>query len=75
LRDSVPLISEPRNLDASIEEVFQTMLGVSCERRPETEAIACVPASELVTAIVGFGGVLSGACIIKCGVATAVKMA
>jgi hypothetical protein len=32
LRASVQLVSDPRNLDASVEEVFQMMLGVACER-------------------------------------------
>ena len=34
LRESVQLVSEPRNLDASVEEVFQLMLGVACNRDP-----------------------------------------
>ncbi len=32
LRESVHLVSDPRNLDASVEEVFQLMLGVNCRR-------------------------------------------
>ena len=32
LRESVQLVSDPRNLDASVEEVFQLMLGVNCRR-------------------------------------------
>ena len=32
LRESVHQVSDPRNLDASVEEVFQLMLGVECER-------------------------------------------
>ena len=34
LRESVQLVSDPRNLDASVEEVFQLMLGVNCRRDP-----------------------------------------
>jgi chemotaxis protein CheX len=64
LRESVDEISDPRNLDASVEEVFHLMLGVDCER----EASPSTPESEAVTAVVGFGGVLSGACVFRsCG--------
>ena len=60
LRESVHLVSDPRNLDASVEEVFQLMLGVNCRRELRT-----VSSQELesVTAVVGFGGLLSGACV------------
>ena len=34
LRESVQLVSDPRNLDASVEEVFQLMLGIACRRDP-----------------------------------------
>ena len=34
LRESVQLVSDPRNLDASVEEVFQLMLGVELPARP-----------------------------------------
>jgi chemotaxis protein CheX len=61
LRDSVHLVSDPRNLDASVEEVFHLMLGVSCEKsHPQT-----VQPDESVTAVVGFGGLLSGACVFR----------
>ncbi len=32
LRASLQQVSDPRNLDASVEEVFQLMLGVNCRR-------------------------------------------
>ena len=32
LRESVHLVSDPKNLDASVHEVFQLMLGVECQR-------------------------------------------
>ena len=32
LRESVQQVSDPRNLDASVEEVFRLMLGLECER-------------------------------------------
>jgi hypothetical protein len=32
LRESLHLVSDPENLDASVEEVFRMMLGVECER-------------------------------------------
>ena len=32
LRESVEQVSDPRNLDASVDEVFRLMLGVECRR-------------------------------------------
>ena len=32
LRESIEQVSDPRNLDASVEEVFRLMLGVECQR-------------------------------------------
>ena len=71
LRESVHLVSDPRNLDASVEEVFQMMLGVNCERFSGLATIE----PESVTAVVGFGGLLSGACVFKSGSSTAMKVA
>ncbi len=71
LRESLVEIADPRNLDASEREVFQLMLGVDCQdgQAPlETEA-------EFVTAMVGFGGVLSGVCVFRSGGATACRVA
>ena len=62
LRESVQLVSDPRNLDASVEEVFQLMLGVECGR----DRVRAIEA-ESVTAVVGFGGLLSGACVFRPG--------
>jgi chemotaxis protein CheX len=71
LRESVQLVSDPRNLDASVEEVFRLMLGLECRR----DAGLAVVEQELVTAVVGFGGLLSGACIFRSGARAAVKIA
>lgn len=71
LRESLQLISDPGNLDASVEEVFQLMLGLNCKRVSET----LLPESESVTAVVGFGGVLSGACVFRSGGKAAMKIA
>ena len=70
-RDSVQLIANPSNLDASVEEVFRLMLGVGCSRTVETLEAR----SESVTAVVGFGGALSGACLFSCGETTARNIA
>jgi len=71
LKESVQLVSDPRHLDGSVEEVFQMMLGVACARFsgpvPQEE--------ESVTAVVGFGGLLSGACVFRSGSSTAIKIA
>ncbi|MGP8251292.1 MAG: chemotaxis protein CheX [Terracidiphilus sp.] len=72
LRESVAQVADPRNLDASVEEVFELMMGVKC-RRAMTE----IPAhhAESVTAVVGFGGLLSGACVFKLASETALVVA
>jgi len=71
LRESVEQVSDPENLDASVDEVFRLMLGVDCRR----EAAEPVPEKESVTAVVGFGGLLSGACVFSCGSRAALKIA
>jgi chemotaxis protein CheX len=75
LRDSVQMVSDPRNLDASVEEVFQLMLGVDCRRETEAEALRAGVELESVTAVVGFGGLLSGACVFRSGAQAAMKVA
>lgn len=72
LGDSIARLSDPRNLDASVEEVFAMMLGWTC--RPGEPACEDHPTNSL-TAMVGFGGVLSGACIVRAGVEAALKIA
>ena len=72
LRESVHLVSDPKNLDASVEEVFKMMLGVNCQRYLGPVEIA---EPESVTAVVGFGGLLSGACVFRSGASTAIKIA
>ena len=71
LRESVHLMTEPGNLDASVEEVFQLMLGIACRRDPRPAVIE----PESVTAVVGFGGLLSGACLFKSSSSAAIKIA
>jgi chemotaxis protein CheX len=71
LRDSLQLVSDPRNLDASVEDVFQLMLGVACERHPGP----VFKEQESVTAVVGFGGLLSGSCLFTSGSSAAMKIA
>jgi chemotaxis protein CheX len=71
LAESVDEVSDPRNLDASVEEVFRLMLGVGCRRDYRPPQIE----SESITAVVGFGGHLSGACIFRTCGSTAVQIA
>jgi chemotaxis protein CheX len=71
LRESVHLVSDPKNLESSVEEVFQMMVGVRCQ-------LDSGPAhfdGESVTAVVGFGGVLSGACVFRTGGSAAIEIA
>jgi len=71
LRESVEQVSDPRNLDASVEEVFRLMMGLECKRVKGP----AVTENESVTAVVGFGGVLSGACVFKSGGKAAMTIA
>jgi chemotaxis protein CheX len=71
LRESLQEVSDPKNLDSTVEEVFQMMLGVACKRNPG----APLNEPESVTAVVGFGGLLSGACVFRSGSSTAIKIA
>jgi chemotaxis protein CheX len=71
LRESVESVADPRNLDASVEEVFRLMLGMECLRTDKSVNSA----EESVTAVVGFGGMLSGACVFRSGTKAAIKIA
>jgi chemotaxis protein CheX len=71
LRENLHLVADPRNLDSSVEEVFHMMLGAACvptEEMPIDEA-------ETITAVVGFGGLLSGACVFRSGSSAALDIA
>ena len=71
VRGSLGKVSDPRNLDRSVEEVFYMMLGVQCDRDLAPDTLE----TEAVTAVVGFGGVLSGACVFRASAATAAEIA
>jgi chemotaxis protein CheX len=71
LRESIQLVSDPKNLDDSVEEVFRLMLGVECRRDPARPSLE----KESVTAVVGFGGLLSGACVFRSGSRGAMEIA
>ena len=72
VRGSLEKVSDPLNLDRSVEEVFRMMLGVQCAR--DCGAPTALDA-EAVTAVVGFGGVLSGACVFRASANTAIEIA
>jgi len=71
LRSSIDRISDPASLDEAVHEVFQLVLGAESAVEP--------PASgrhgESVTAVVGFGGILSGACVLQCSAHDAIAIA
>jgi chemotaxis protein CheX len=71
LRENLHLVADPRNLDSSVEEVFNTMLGAACFLTEKTP----VEESETITAVVGFGGLLSGACVFRSGGSAALNIA
>jgi chemotaxis protein CheX len=71
MKESLTLVSQPENLDKSVDEVFSTMIGVHCE--PGEYPVNHEP--ELVTAVVGFGGAMSGACVLRMGQTIALRLA
>ena len=71
LRESLTLVSDPKNLDETVVEVFRMMMGIDCLR--DSGPVLLEP--ESVTAVVGFAGLLSGACVFKSGSSTAIKIA
>jgi chemotaxis protein CheX len=75
LRDSSHLVSDPENLTVSVLEVFETMIGVVCETAPQEVSKKSAIEIESVTAVVGFGGILSGACVITCDESSARQIA
>jgi len=75
LRDSMHLITDPANLQASVREVFGTMLGVRCEEENDAAVGLRSSSEESVAAVVGFAGTLSGACVLQCDSLTAQRMA
>jgi chemotaxis protein CheX len=76
LRQSLTEVSDPLHLDQSVEEVFQTMLGVSCRRVPNVDVQESAKQEpDSVTSVVGFGGLLSGACVFLTGAAAAIDIA
>src|SRR3569833_1286346 len=75
LRDSSHLVSDPENLTLSVLEVFETMIGVVCETAPQEVSKKSAIEIESVTAVVGFGGILSGACVITCDESSARQIA
>ena len=75
LRESVHVVSDPGNLDASVDEVFRLMLGVNCTRHMEDLISPSDSHGESVTAVVGFGGQLSGACVFRCSADAATSIA
>jgi chemotaxis protein CheX len=71
LRENMHMVADPHHLDASVDEVFNLMLGVACEQVPET----AIDEPETITAVVGFGGLLSGACVFRSGGSAALNIA
>jgi chemotaxis protein CheX len=75
LRDSLHLVTDPRNLDSSVHEVFEMMLGTPCRNEGALCEGDCKGGEESVTAVVGFGGILSGACVFRSSALAAKQIA
>lgn len=70
MQQSIEQFSAPHILDESVEEVFGTVLGWTCRH----DSTPCPQGEDAVTAVVGLGGVLTGACILRAGSAAAREM-
>jgi chemotaxis protein CheX len=71
LRENLHLVSDPKHLDSSVDEVFHMMLGAACSLAQENP----VEEAEAITAVVGFGGLLSGACVFRSTASAALVIA
>lgn len=59
------------HLDDAVDEVFRLMMGGPC--LPVDESVA--DGTETITAVIGLAGAMSGACTLRCGLETALRMA
>src|ERR1700757_5516561 len=59
------------HLDDAVDEVFRLMMGAPCT--PIEESVA--DSKETITAVIGLAGTMSGACTLRCGLETALRMA
>lgn len=59
------------HLDDAVDEVFRLMMGASC--MPVDKSAA--EGKETITAVIGLAGTMSGACTLRCGLETALRMA
>ena len=75
LKDSMHLVADPENMHNSVREVFETMLGVQCRLEDGVNSLPYEKVAVSVTAVVGFGGILSGACVIRCDALAACNIA
>ena len=71
LRSSVDQIADPASLDEAVHEVVRLVLGAECTADTSPSGRT----GESVTAVVGFGGILSGACVLKCSARDAMGIA
>lgn len=71
LRDNLHLVSDPKELDSSVDEVFRMMLGAECFPMDPVP----MEDTEAITAVVGFGGLLSGACVFRSSARAALVVA
>ncbi len=74
LQETHPGLCDAKNLDAGVEEVFGMMLGVNCRRIADAPAAEMETEQGIVTAVIGLGGVLSGACVLRCSARAAMRM-
>lgn len=63
--------ADPLNLDATVEEVAALVLGCTCH---EVAEVAVGEEASLM-AVIGFGGVIGGACILRCSAQSALTIA
>jgi chemotaxis protein CheX len=59
------------HLDAAVDEVFRTMMGMQCQPAGESQE----PGGGTISAVIGLAGALSGSLVLRSGEASARRMA
>jgi len=68
-------VADPAWLDECVEEVFRVMLDIESVQGMDGSSAETCSEVESVTAVIGLGGALSGACVFRCDSAAAMALA
>ncbi|HEX3437212.1 MAG TPA: chemotaxis protein CheX [Pseudacidobacterium sp.] len=71
VRELIQESAHAQNLDSAVDEVFRLMMSVPCV--PVKECV--FEEREMITAVIGLAGAMSGACTLRCDLSAALRMA